>query len=487
MKIEINIEAQLEEIWRDIGLKPNDIEKEYQNLNERVQELFKQFLRDNYQRRQALYDELETTQKDIADIQRKFALPPKELPQADSMPLVDKVRSLQLQLKTLQASTSNQKHEFESLFSQLTRCFEILEINDRGDFEELGDDYSKEKIERMSQFLEKMKSDINERTPEMQKLFLELQELRATLKLEPLEDTDKLGDQTFDAFEAEREKYIKKRDKNYRKCQKLYIEINRLEKVIGKNEMTQPNFDDISDNHVTLLKNKLRQLDYEKETRTPEYINSLKITLLQLWKDLHIKVPSKATFPYYYSTNLNKRTLIALENEVLRLETIKQQIQPTLELINDRQSIIDEYEKLQTEQENNAKRLTNRKSGAAMALLEEERIRKQYTYKLPKIHEQLIPLLEEYKENYGEPLLWDGEDLLEQVIEMHKKEELTERKTKSLTQKEIRNLEKSRTGRPLRTSTFINTPSSPSYSRNTTTKVTGKHYQNNSAINKTVI
>lgn len=342
MKIEINIEAQLEEIWRDIGLKPNDIEKEYQNLNERVQELFKQFLRDNYQRRQALYDELETTQKDIADIQRKFALPPKELPQADSMPLVDKVRSLQLQLKTLQASTSNQKHEFESLFSQLTRCFEILEINDRGDFEELGDDYSKEKIERMSQFLEKMKSDINERTPEMQKLFLELQELRATLKLEPLEDTDKLGDQTFDAFEAEREKYIKKRDKNYRKCQKLYIEINRLEKVIGKNEMTQPNFDDISDNHVTLLKNKLRQLDYEKETRTPEYINSLKITLLQLWKDLHIKVPSKATFPYYYSTNLNKRTLIALENEVLRLETIKQQIQPTLELINDRQSIIDE-------------------------------------------------------------------------------------------------------------------------------------------------
>ena len=450
MKIEINIEAQLEEIWRDIGLKSSEIEQEYQNLNEKVQELFKQFLKENYQKRQALIQEIQDMEAQIVDLQVKFSLPQQEQKQYENLPLSERVRSLNLQLKTLQAATASQKREFESIYGELTRCFEILEIDDRGDFQELGNDYSREKIERMVIFLEKMKEDIAERLPEMQKLFLELQELRASLKMDPMDETDKLGDQTFDYFESERARLIQTKEKNYRKCQKLYVEINRLEKVLGK-PLTEPNFDDISNYKVTQLKNKLYQLDNDKETRTPEYINDLKLSLLQLWKELHMKVPSKAAFPYYYSTKLNKRTLIALENEVLRLTTIKQQIAPTLELIKDRQNIISEYEKMNSEQ-GNSKRLTNRKGGAAMALLEEERIRKQYSYKLPKIHEQLIPQLEEYKENYGEPLLWDGEDLLETIKEMHKKEIKIERKAKTLTQKEIRNHEKSRTGRPIRSS-----------------------------------
>ncbi|OHS93542.1 hypothetical protein TRFO_11759 [Tritrichomonas foetus] len=450
MKIEINIEAQLEEIWRDIGLKSSDVEHEYQLLNEKVQELFREFLRENYLRRQALLQELEDTENEIVDLQIKFGLSQSEQEQYQSLPLIERVKSLSLQLKTLHAATAHQRREYENLYKQLTNCFDILEIEERGDFSELGSDYTREKIDRMTQFLDKMNQDIEERKPEMHKLFSEIQELRASLKLDPLDDTGKLGDQTFDTLETEREKLIQTKEKNYRKCQKLYVEINRLEKVLGR-DISEPDFSDISDYQITQLKNQLYQLDNDKETRTPEYINDLKVSLLQLWKELHIKVPAKAAFPYYYSTKLNKRTLIALENEVLRLTTIKQQLEPTLVLINDRQKILSEFERLQAE-EGNSKRLTNRKGGAAMALLEEERIRKQYNYKLPKIHEQLIPQLQEYKDNYGEPLLWDGEDLLEIVTEMHAKETTAERKAKNMTQREIRNHEKTRTGRPLKSS-----------------------------------
>lgn len=496
MKIEINIEDQLEEIWRDLGLKPSDIDKEYQILNDRVQELFKQFLKENYQRRQILFDEVETTQQEISEIKKKFNIPPRDDADFENLTLVERAQSLTLELKTLQASTVRQRHEFESLFGQLTQCFEILEIEDRGDFSELGDDYSKEKIERMSKFLEKMKSDIEERKPEMEQLFNDLQNLHEILRLEPLEDTGKLGDQTFDAYELEREQLLRHRDKNYKKCQKLYVEIDRLEQVIGKEDKIEPNYDDVSDAMITALKNKLHQLDLEKETRTPEYINNLKVTLLELWKELHIKVPSKASFPFYYSTQLNKRTLLALENEILRLQTIKQQIQPTLEIINDRQNIIEEYERLQNDQFGNSKRLTNRNTSNSMALLEEERIRKQFVYKLPKLNEQLIPLLEEYHENYGEPLLWDGEDLLEQIYEqqqqMSQMAESPDRKASKLlmSQKEIRNNEKARTGRPLRNhneSNMLGSNQSPTKVPASTSKPKSRRGVNVSNPNKTIL
>lgn len=71
--------------------------------------------------------------------------------------------------------------------------------------------------------------------------------------------------------------------------------------------------------------------------------------------------------------------------------------------------------------------------------------------------------------------------------EMHKKEEMTERKTKSLTQREIRNQDKTRTGRPLRTSTMNNSSTSPAPIKATTTKFNSRHNQNNGNVNKTVI
>jgi hypothetical protein len=42
---------------------------------------------------------------------------------------------------------------------------------------------------------------------------------------------------------------------------------------------------------------------------------------------------------------------------------------------------------------------------------------------LPRIHAKLIPLLEEYEETYGEPFLWNGIAVGQEIVEMHRKEE----------------------------------------------------------------
>ena len=49
MKIEVNIEEQLEQIWNEIGLSPQEIEDNYAELNKRVQNLFMEFLREQFE------------------------------------------------------------------------------------------------------------------------------------------------------------------------------------------------------------------------------------------------------------------------------------------------------------------------------------------------------------------------------------------------------------------------------------------------------
>ena len=54
--------------------------------------------------------------------------------------------------------------------------------------------------------------------------------------------------------------------------------------------------------------------------------------------------------------------------------------------------------------------------------MQEERVRRRYANELPKIHEQMVGMLEDYEETYGEPFMWNGVNLLEEIREMQEKE-----------------------------------------------------------------
>jgi hypothetical protein len=140
-------------------------------------------------------------------------------------------------------------------------------------------------------------------------------------------------------------------------------------------------------------------------------------------------VPSAAEFPFAYSAPATKRTLVALESEVHRLQNLKEQLAPIVALVAIRDQILADHETLLSN-DGNSGRLTSRKARSASLVLEEARIRRRYAQKLPKVHAKLIPMLEEYEEAFGEPFRWDGEILLDAVREMHTREDASALQTK---------------------------------------------------------
>jgi protein regulator of cytokinesis 1 len=263
------------------------------------------------------------------------------------------------------------------------------------------------------------------------------------LELSPFEAPETLGDPTFESLETERDELLDQLRINKEKAQILLKAIRWLERVLKTQRATSDNLRFYGDRTLEKLQQRLTQLERDKEDHGSEFIDSMKRELLSLWGELHIPVPSASEFPFVYNSPATKRTLIALESEVLRLQNMRDNIAPMLELIAARDEIISQHENW-NDGAKDPNRLTSRRGKVASMLMEEERIRKKFTVELPRIHAKLIPQLEEYQEMFGEPFLWDGVNLLDVVSEMHRKEEA------SLVQTKVRQARK-RSPRPKQT------------------------------------
>ena len=423
MKIEINIEQQLEDLWRRLGLESDEIESQYRDLNERIEELCKIFLQENLDRFEELQKQAEEVEEDVRQHIKRFGMDCDDEID-ETQPILVRIQNARAELESLTEETGEQEDEFNAAFKEITECFDILEMDeeDRGEFATEGEDFSFNKIDRMNALLIELRAEIADREPKMRELADEIHELHEKLALEEFQVPETLGNQTFVELEKYRDELSDKLTHNREEAYQLMKEIRRIENILKCKKTPSDNFDICGDAVVEKLKLRLDTLNKEKENNIPMFIEAYKNHLTELWEELHIPQPSASDFPFIYNSAPNKRTLVALEAEVHRIENLKEHIEPMLDLIATREEILGQYNRLNMSSADST-RLMSRRGVSASSLIEEERIRKRFTNELPKIHAKLIPQLEEYQATFGEPFLWDGEDLLEVVREMHQKEE----------------------------------------------------------------
>jgi protein regulator of cytokinesis 1 len=423
MKFDVRIEAELEELWRKMGLESSEVEAHYEELNRRIQALVRDFVNEHVSRLSELTLEAASAESAVRlHIQRFHIADDDGLD--PSAPLRRRIEAAKIRLAQLEDDTHDQQEEFQGAFARLSECFEQLEIEDRGEFADEGTDCGFERIDRMNELITTLEDDISKRKSAQKQLLKEISGLRQLLGMSEIEAPTSLGDEAFRQLEQERDELEAKLEENKSECGILLKAIRWLEKVLETRTVTSENLKTFSDSQIQNLNAKLAQLDNEKDEHIADFIEAMKTELLRLWGELHIPVPSAADFPFFYNSPVTKRTLVALESEVHRLQNLKEHIAPMLDLIADRDDILAQYERLNATSVD-PNRLTSRRGKAASFLMEEGRIRKRYAAELPKVHARLIPMLEEYEETFGEPFLWDGEPLLDAVAEMHRKEETT--------------------------------------------------------------
>ncbi|KAI9794753.1 MAG: hypothetical protein M1835_006384 [Candelina submexicana] len=169
---------------------------------------------------------------------------------------------------------------------------------------------------------------------------------------------------------------------------------------------------------INEFEDELNRLNELKRQNLHLFVEDARYKLQELWDALYFSEEDMLEFTPAFSDVYSDALLSAHEAEIVRLETLKEQRAPTLQLIDRHRSLIKDREDLAASSQD-ASRLMNRGNKGEKRdptrLLREEKMRKRITKELPKIEVELRKTLERWEDEYGRPFMVHGERYLDEL------------------------------------------------------------------------
>lgn len=162
----------------------------------------------------------------------------------------------------------------------------------------------------------------------------------------------------------------------------------------------------------------LDRLNELKRQNLHLFVEDARYKLQELWDSLYFSEEEMLEFTPAFSDVYSDALLSAHEGEIARLEALKEQRAPTLELIDKHRSLIRDREDLAASSQDASRLLGKSNKGEKRdptRLLREEKMRKRIAKDLPKIEVELKKTLERWEDEYGRPFLVQGVRYLDEL------------------------------------------------------------------------
>jgi protein regulator of cytokinesis 1 len=148
------------------------------------------------------------------------------------------------------------------------------------------------------------------------------------------------------------------------------------------------------------------------------FVEDARYKLQELWDGLYYSEEDMLQFAPAFSDVYSDALLSAHEAEISRLETLKEQRAPALDLIDKHRSLIKDREDLTAASQDASRLLAKNTKGEKRdptRLLREEKMRKRIAKDLPRIEVELRKTLERWEDDYGRPFLIHGVRYLDEL------------------------------------------------------------------------
>lgn len=162
----------------------------------------------------------------------------------------------------------------------------------------------------------------------------------------------------------------------------------------------------------------LDRLNELKRQNLHLFVEDARYKLQELWDGLYFSEEEMLEFAPAFSDVYSDALLSAHEAEISRLDTLKEQRAPTLELIDKHRSLIKDREDLTAASQDASRLLAKNNKGEKRdptRLLREEKMRKRIAKDLPKVEVELRKTLERWEDDYGRPFLVHGVRYLDEL------------------------------------------------------------------------
>ncbi|TEY71323.1 hypothetical protein BOTCAL_0095g00060 [Botryotinia calthae] len=169
---------------------------------------------------------------------------------------------------------------------------------------------------------------------------------------------------------------------------------------------------------INEFEDELSRLNELKRQNLHLFVEDARYKLQELWDGLLFSEEEMLDFTPAFSDVYSDALLEAHEQEIGRLEVLKEQRAPTLALIEEHRSLVKDRDDLQASSQDASRLMMRGQKGEKRdptRLLREEKMRKRIAKDLPKIAAKLRSVLEEWEEEYGRPFMVHGERYLDEL------------------------------------------------------------------------
>ena len=232
-----------------------------------------------------------------------------------------------------------------------------------------------------------------------------------------------LHEKDIHRLQAKRDRLIEEKRGRERKLKELKSTIEALWDRLGVEEADRKRF--LAGNRgcglraINEFEAELDRLNELKRQNLHLFVEDARYKLQELWDGLYFSEEEMLEFAPAFSDVYSDALLSAHESEISRLEAIKQQRTPTLELIEKHRSLIKDRDDLTAASQDASRLLGKNNKGEKRdptRLLREEKMRKKIAKDLPKVETELRKILERWEDEYGRPFLIHGVRYLDEMV-----------------------------------------------------------------------
>lgn len=169
---------------------------------------------------------------------------------------------------------------------------------------------------------------------------------------------------------------------------------------------------------INEFEDELARLNELKRENMHLFVEDARYKLQELWDALYFSEDEMLEFTPAFSDVYSDALLEAHEREIARLEALREQRAPTLELVEKHRTLVQERDELAQSSQDASRLMMRGQKGEKRdpgKLLREEKMRKRIAKELPKVAAELRKVLEDWEEEYGRPFLVHGESYIEML------------------------------------------------------------------------
>lgn len=221
---------------------------------------------------------------------------------------------------------------------------------------------------------------------------------------------------------SRRDKLLSEKSARERKLNELKTTVEGLWNRLGVEEPERRQF--LAANRgcglrqINEFEDELSRLNELKRQNLHLFVEDARFKLQELWDSLYFAEEEMLEFAPAFSDVYSDALLSAHEQEISRLEVLKEQRAPILAVIDRHRSLIQDREDLEKSSQDASRLMAKGAKGERRdpgKLLREEKQRKRITKELPKVEADLRKTLEDWEDEYGRPFCVHGQRYLDEL------------------------------------------------------------------------